>query len=225
MAFVRRFVRELPFGTCAAVSLPERDDFALPDGLHPDEVAFASSLAAGRRGTWVGGRLALRAALEALGAQRPQAILTTPRGAPALPAGFVGSISHKRELAVALAARVDKQARVTLGIDVEIPRPFRQDVSRMVLTPAERAALADLEPAARDREVLRRFAAKEALYKALDPWLGRFVSFQAVTIVSRADGGLEAALALASGEGPFAVELHDAGTAELVLVAARIVGG
>ena len=48
------------------------------------------------------------------------------------------------------------------------PRPDRD----------ERAALAALDPAARDAEVLFRFAAKEAIYKALDPWVQRLVSFQ-----------------------------------------------
>jgi 4'-phosphopantetheinyl transferase EntD len=223
--FATRFVRELPLGTCVAVSLPAGETFALPGELHPDEAAFARELPAGRRGTWVGGRLALRAALSAVGGPTALPLLATPRGAPALPAGFIGSISHKRELAVALAARADAGVRATLGIDVEIPRPFRQDVSRMVLTADERAALAALDPAARDREVLRRFATKEAIYKALDPWVGRFVSFQEVAVASAGEGGrggLRATLALKGGEGPFAVELHDASATDVVLIAARV---
>jgi 4'-phosphopantetheinyl transferase EntD len=98
----------------------------------------------------------------------------------------------------------------------------------MVLTADERAALAGLEPAARDREVLRRFAAKEAIYKALDPWVVRFVSFQEVVVVAAGGGGgrgLRATLALKGGEGPFAVELHDASAADVVLVAARVSAG
>jgi hypothetical protein len=47
------------------------------------------------------------------------------------------------------------------------------------------------------------------------------VSFQEVTIV-REGARAEARLALTGGEGPFTVELEDAGDATLVLVAARI---
>ena len=219
--FAPRIRRDLPFGVCAAVPLPAEDDFSLPPGLHPDEAAHARGLPAARRASWVGGRVALRAALGALGAHSFGAILATARGAPALPGGFVGSISHKRELAVALAARAEGASPATLGIDVELPHRFRHDITRHLLTPGERAALSDLADAPRDLEILRRFAAKEAVYKAVDPWVRRFVSFQEVTILRHPDGRLEARLALARDEGPFAVELHDASDESLILIAAR----
>jgi 4'-phosphopantetheinyl transferase EntD len=57
--------------------------------------------------------------------------------------------------------------------------------------------------------VLRAFCAKEAIYKALDPWVRRFVGFHEAR-VAFAGGRLSASLALTRGEGPFAVELHDA---------------
>src|SRR5215468_6037405 len=110
MSFAVKFQRQLPAGTCVAVSLPEGDDYALPPALHPDEAAFVHASPAARRVSFIGGRVALRAALGALGADagaRSAPILSTPRGAPVLPPGFVGSISHKRELAVAIAARAE----------------------------------------------------------------------------------------------------------------------
>jgi phosphopantetheine--protein transferase-like protein len=223
VSFAPRFHRQLPFGVCAAISLPEGDDFPMPDGLHPDEATHARGVPPARRASWVGGRLALRAALSALGAQAVGPILATARGAPVLPSGFVGSISHKRDLAVALAAPAEGASSATLGIDVETPRRFRHDISRHVLTPDERAALSTLEGAARDLEILRRFAAKEAVYKALDPWVRRFVSFQEVALVSLSDGQLDARLTLGADEGAFAVEVHDASDASLILVAARAV--
>jgi 4'-phosphopantetheinyl transferase EntD len=234
--FPLRFVVDLPFGICAAVSLPAADDFDLPSELHAEEAAYAQALPPARRRTWVGGRVALRAALAHHergapkgGAPGPTAptppILATPRGAPALPPGFVGSVSHKRELAVALVARAEGTPAETLGVDVELPARLRHDISGRVLTADERATVAELEGPARDRELLRRFAIKEAVYKALDPWVARFVSFQEVTILFHPGGGLEARLDLAGGEGPFAVELHDAsdsGDGALILVAARV---
>jgi len=206
--------------------LPEGDDFAMPAGLRPEEAAFGHALPAARRATFIGGRVALRAALAALGAGTDLSsigpILSTPRGAPVMPAGFVGSVSHKRTLAVAIAARAEPTPRRTVGIDVEMPRAFRLDVSGRVLTPDERAAIAQLDPAARDAEVLLRFAAKEAIYKALDPWVQRMVSFQEVAIVAAPDGRWQARLALSGGEGPFRVELQDASDDERILVVATV---
>jgi phosphopantetheine--protein transferase-like protein len=222
LSFAPLLRRPLRFGACVGVALPESDDFALPPELHPDEAAYARTLAPARRAGWVGGRVAMRAALAGLGLPPAGAMLATSRGAPALPPGVAGSVSHKRELAVAIAARARGTPPATLGIDVEIPRRLRHDISRHVLTPDERAALAPLDAGAREAEVLWRFAAKEAIYKALDPWVERMVSFQEVTLVRAAGGGTEVRLALTGGEGPFAVELEDAGDAALVLIAARV---
>jgi len=222
MSFAVLFRRELTAGVCVGVSLPSGDGFATPAELHPDETALAHASPAPRRATFIGGRVALRAALAALGAETDTPLLSTPRGAPAMPPGFVGSISHKREVAVALAARAEPTPRTTVGIDVEIPRSLRTDIAPRVLTPAERAAIADLDPAARDAEVLLRFAAKEAIYKALDPWVQRLVSFQEVEIVTGGDGRRRARLALAHDDGPFDVELHDASDDRLVLVVATV---
>jgi 4'-phosphopantetheinyl transferase EntD len=221
VAFEPCLRRDLTFGVCLGVSLPSDDDFAMPAALHPDEAAYARTLAPARRAGWVGGRVALRAALGAIGRTPAQALLATPRGAPALPTGVTGSVSHKRELAVAIVAATRGTPPATLGIDVEIPDRLRHDISRHVLTPEEREALASLAPGRRAAEVLWRFSAKEAIYKALDPWVGRMVSFQEVTLV-REGARAEARLALTGGEGPFTVELEDAGDATLVLVAARI---
>jgi 4'-phosphopantetheinyl transferase EntD len=223
--FVPRFVRETPFGVAAAVALPEPGDAAdeAPAALHPEEAAYARTLPPARRASYVGGRLALRAALEALGGGAAGAILSTPRGAPLMPAGFVGSISHKLALAVALVARIEAGAPPTsVGIDLELPRPLRFDIGERVLTPDERAALAGLAAPARAAEVLRRFAIKEAIYKALDPFVQRFVSFQEVALAVGPEGELEARLGLARGEGPFAVALHDASDAATILVAAQV---
>jgi enterobactin synthetase component D len=228
MAFERRFARELPFGGCVAVSLPSIDAgrdaggaFELPPVLHAREAAFARGLSPVRRVTWVGGRVALRGALHQLGVDGAAPIFSTARGAPALPPGLVGSVSHKSTVAVALVARAAGMPSATLGIDVEIVRALRQDIAAHVLTAPERAALPPAGPA-RDAELLRMFSAKEAIYKALDPWVQRFVAFQEVTITRASGGGLSAELALARDEGPFTVELHDASDGELILVAARI---
>jgi len=225
MSFAVLFRRELTAGTCVGVSLPQGDAFAVPPGVHPDEAALVHASPAARRATFIGGRLAMRTALAALGAGADEAawpILPTPRGAPAPPPGFVASVSHKREIAVAIAARAEATPRTTIGIDVEIPRSLRTDIAPRVLTPGERAEIAGLDPAAREAEVLLRFAAKEAIYKALDPWVRRLVSFQEVAIGTAPDGHRTVQLDLPRDDGRFVVELHDASDDAFVLVVATV---
>jgi 4'-phosphopantetheinyl transferase EntD len=228
--FAVAFSRDLPFGRCAAVTLP-------PDGvrdedlaaLHPEEAAHARGLGAARRVTWVGGRIALRSALRDLGVGPALgAIGATRRGAPELGPGLVGSVSHKESIAVALVARSagavgDPAApAATLGIDVEIARAPRADIARRVLTPDELRRVEALDEAGAARELLITFSAKEAIYKALDPWVGRYVSFQEVALARDARGGLVATLSLAHAEGPFSVELHEEPVPGVVLVTARV---
>jgi 4'-phosphopantetheinyl transferase EntD len=207
-----------PFGHVAVVELPGEGDAPaverLGAALLPEERAHARALAAPRRVTWLGGRVALRAALGELGVAAAP-ILATPRGAPLLPAGLAGSIAHKRTLAVALAARAP--AGVTLGVDVEVERPLRFDISTRVLTGAERSRVDALSPDVRARAVLAAFAAKEAVYKALDPWLGRSVAFGEVEL----DGRI-ARLAPRIGEPSFDIELHEEPLAGHLLVTARV---
>jgi 4'-phosphopantetheinyl transferase EntD len=218
----RALERDLPFGRCVAVPVPSAsalDDN--PRGLHPDEAAHARALPPARRATWVAGRVALRRALAdlALAPATLGPILATARGAPRLPAGVVGSISHKATIAVALAARADGS---TVGIDVELARAPRGDIGRHVLTAAEQQRLEALDADDKARELLVAFSAKEAIYKALDPWLERHVSFREAAIARGAGGRLGATLKLREGEGPFDVELHEEPVPGLVLVAARV---
>jgi phosphopantetheine--protein transferase-like protein len=191
--------------------------------LRPEERAHADGLPAARRATWVGGRVALRAALDALGVAAGP-LLATPRGAPALRAGVAGSISHKEALAVALAARAP--GGETLGVDVELDptvRAPRADIAPRVLTPAERARVDALAPAERTREVLVSFAAKEAIYKALDPWVRRSVSWQEVELSRGARGALAAVFHARPGEPDLSLEVHEEAAVDpsLILVTAR----
>ena len=214
--------RGTPHGRLVGVALPAEDDTAAVDALAgslpPQEQAHARGLPPARRVTWVGGRVALRAALAELGvAAGPAAgpILATPRGAPALPAGVMGSIAHKRTLAVALVAAAADD--VTLGVDVELDRAPRVDISARVLTVAERRRVAALAAPARAAAVLRAFAAKEAVYKAIDPWLRRHVGFDEVEVDEHA-----ARFVPRAGEPTFAIELRDEPLAGYVLVTARV---
>lgn len=175
-----RFTWAVPEGMCVGVTLPamSADEVSL---LNPAEREAAARLSATRQPTWVGGRLALRHALQTAGAgaAATAALLSLPTGAPSLPPGWAGSISHKSDLAVALAARADAGS---LGIDCEYWRPRNLAIAARVLRPEERAALARLPDALRWQALMLAFSAKEALYKALHPHLRRFVGFQEAAI-------------------------------------------
>lgn len=190
---------------------------AVRSQLHPQEWALAETLAPVRRLAFVAGRLAAHAAMQRMqhmqqaaataptrsGASRApfspasHAVLRTARGAPAFPPGTVGSISHTRRLAVALV-RADPAPNLHIGVDIEtLSDPDREqhrpDLAPRILTANERRML---PPHAVDGRITReyldavriRFSLKEAVYKAIDPWVQRHVRFQEVETTLHDDG-------------------------------------
>lgn len=203
--FQPTFRLDLPHGRCVGVALPEsavEGEEALAAAvaaLPEEERRHVETLPEARRAGWAGGRIALRAALTDLSVGAGP-ILSTPRGAPLLPTGARGSISHKQTLAIALAARTEADAGAwRLGIDIERIVPGRVDISKRVLRPDELEFLPPPGDPRRVEEVAFAFSAKEAIYKALDPFLARYVSFQEVAVDRRSDGTAFATLDLRDG--------------------------
>ena len=188
----------LPHGVVAGVVLPgdgsEVPAWALAR-LHPEEQQIAQGLRGYRQGAFVGGRLACRAALEALGASAAP-ILMEARGAPRAPSGVAVSISHKSHLAVAIVARAELGL---LGVDLEELGPPRQHVARVVLTPAELEAVSRLPEDRRWIATLLRFSMKEAIYKALAPRLQRYIGFDEAEVAVRVDGTAAVSMQLSCG--------------------------
>lgn len=159
---------------------------------------MARGLPAPRRATFVAGRVAMRDALQQAAADgsmelADSAILRTARGAPLLPSSVTGSITHKRTLAMAaVAPRVDRLHHV--GLDLE-RRPTSDDlarpsIARKILTAREFNALDQFrgnELEAREYTLLH-FALKEAVYKAIDPFVERYVRFTEVELDLQPDG-------------------------------------
>lgn len=157
----------LAHGACVIVEIADAE-LALAR-LAPAEQDRARQLSPSRRLELIAGRTALHLAL---GSSEP--IGSNDRGAPELPAGWVGSVSHKGGLAAALVAPAGTG---TIGVDLERAAPPRADIARKILTPRELAALPD-----RGRQVTLRFAIKEAIYKAIDPYVRRYVGFTEVEL-------------------------------------------
>jgi 4'-phosphopantetheinyl transferase EntD len=128
--------------------------------MTPERPALATSVVKVRRASGTA-RIVARALLAQLGHARCP-VPKAPSGAPVWPSGIVGSLAHDDRVAVAaIARRLDIEA---LGIDVEPAEMLPSDLLEMVATPRERLAIA-ADPY-RGRLI---FAAKEAVYKAVNP--------------------------------------------------------
>jgi 4'-phosphopantetheinyl transferase EntD len=213
----------LEHGRCVAVALPAGDEAVAAmaaEALLPEEHAVAAAQAPSRRKAWVGGRVAMREALARLG-KTAGPILADARGAPRLPEGLTGSISHKDHVAVALVAEAgDAGARV--GVDVEIDRPRAHDIAPRILRPEELAELEGMPARERETAVLLRFSAKEAVYKALDPFVQRYVGFLEVALTVGEDGTGRVTPHLRAGEGPFELDVRWMKRDGLLLTTARV---
>ncbi|MGE0549661.1 MAG: 4'-phosphopantetheinyl transferase [Kofleriaceae bacterium] len=166
---------ETAHGLCSIVELPD-DAFANALAALPErEQAIAATVSEVRRRELIAGRTVLHDALRQLDPSLADfAIIADDRGAPVLPPGWVGSVSHKSTRAAALVCR-DSGPRI--GVDLELAAPPRQDIATRILTPRELEALAD-----RGAGTTLRFSIKEAIYKAVDPFVRRYVAFTEVEL-------------------------------------------
>lgn len=199
---------ELPHGVCVLIGLPNRLDEPISEELrqeldqgmpsfelHPTEAQHMSNLGPTRKLSFAGGRLALRRAIraaEALGDAGP--VLPGELGAPTLPKGLVGSISHTHGLAAAIVGTPPPDAdQAAVGIDVEhTSRQTSPRLARRILAPVEREQMERDELELPDRAGLTlRFSLKEALYKALHPILRRPIEWHSVCVRPLRDGSCE----------------------------------
>lgn len=197
----------VPSGALASVAIDDTaeafDESELHGAdVHADELSFTAMMTAHRRGAFLAGRRALRAALHEVAPDiAAYPLLQTGRGAPRLPEGWTGSISHKRTRAIAMAA---PSSGGLIGVDLE-ERPTARDLERpsiasKILTAAERDAIGHLEAHAHRESTLVRFAIKEAIYKAIDPYVGRYVKFTEVELDVSDDGRADVRLLLPEPE-------------------------
>ena len=184
-------------GWVARVAIPDRDEpperWGSWSELTPREKAHARAAKPRRGAEFTAGRVALRRALAAAGGPSDHSCLPGAQGRPELPSGFTGSITHKIGWAYAVAARA---AAGTLGIDCEDGEGRdRSAIASRVLRPSE---LARWEAAGRSwPALLEVFSVKEAIYKAIHPWVPRWIDFDEAEV--HPGGRIEMHFA----EGPF----------------------
>ncbi len=125
------------------------------------------------------GRRAAHIALHAIG-QQPRPILRGPKREPLWPEGFVGSITHAGGDAIAAVARVTDSGGI--GIDLEASDRYFPALATEIAVEEELTALGRMEGRAREDATMEIFSAKESIYKAHYPRIGRFFGFDAARI-------------------------------------------
>ena len=154
-----------------------------------------------RRREYSSGRRVARHALGLLGIHG--SAVTTRARMPVWPTGIVGSITHSRSLALAMVGR--RRDLAGIGVDLELERRVTEQLARRVLLKGEREHLVDEDW----RTML--FAAKEAVYKAVNPLVGEYLEFGDVEISANEGGRFravttrlrESTTVLQTGEGYF----------------------
>jgi enterobactin synthetase component D len=193
-------------GLLAAVHIPDAPDPVSEDvlaRLPVEESDYARTLAGYRQVQFVGGRFAARQAASQLRIELPP-MLSNTRGAPLAPDELCISISHKRTLAMAM---VCLKGPFQLGVDLETYGPPRLGIAKKVLTATELAENNTIkEESRRWIDLLLRFSIKESIYKALDPYVNRYVGFEEAQVRPDLEGTAAVVLTLKHNEGPFWVD-------------------
>lgn len=160
-------------------SLPARDGMLVLadaiqsglDSLYPEEKALVEKAVAKRQAEFATARGLARQSMRELGLQTGPILRGTQRE-PIWPAGVLGSMTHADGCAVACVAR--QGAVRSVGIDVELSERVGEDLHGKLFTEAELRYLEGRAP----KYAGLLFSAKEAVYKATFPLVGRFIGFQ-----------------------------------------------
>jgi 4'-phosphopantetheinyl transferase EntD len=180
---------DTPHGKCAVIELGDDELDEALSLLPIEEREAAERLSGVRRRELIAGRTAIHALIDPA-----HPVLANDRGAPVVPAGLSGSISHKLARAAALVAMAEHGH---VGVDLERAGPTKLDIAKRILT-ANEARVSGAE-------LLRVFAIKEAIYKAIDPIVCRYVGFQEVELVVGEGGDVKVSV-VDAGRLPVAIE-------------------
>ncbi len=104
---------------------------------------------------------------------------------PIWPTGLVGSISHVAGVGVALVAPAELSDGI--GIDIESQR-WAPELEDQVPRPEEREWLDAGSTTERSAKLLALFSAKESVFKAFYPSVGRYFGFAAASLVPTSSG-------------------------------------
>lgn len=138
------------------------------------EIAAVERAVSRRRAEYAAGRIAAKQALAQLGVQNVSIPVANDRS-PIWPTGFVGSISHAGNYAIACVAK--RAERVGIGIDIEVAESLDPDLWQQVLTAQEIDSLNRLDLSRRCRVASAIYSLKEALFKFQYPITREWLDF------------------------------------------------
>ncbi|HEX5686539.1 MAG TPA: 4'-phosphopantetheinyl transferase superfamily protein [Ideonella sp.] len=143
-----------------------------------DSLLVANAVASRQR-DFIGGRWCAHRALAMVGSP-VDALPAGVRGAPAWPAGTLGSITHDAGWCIAVAGHHHEMTGLGIDLCAADRAPALQPLGDLVLHPAERAqGLASRLPSA--------FCIKEAVVKAVSAGVDRYLDLQDIVIEWSAD--------------------------------------
>lgn len=155
-----------------------------------------------RQAEFLHGRLAARAGLAALNRGTEQVGIGDHRE-PLWPDGVVGSISHTRTVAAAAVLRRDRCACVGIDLAELVSDALEPSLLRLALNQQETALLREGQSRDAFRSALTvAFSAKESLFKALFPAVGRYFGFDAAIVTAFAPEERAIRLALTASLAP-----------------------
>lgn len=149
--------------------------------LFADEYDAIARAVLGRRQEFTAGRSYARAALRRIGCA-DQAIRSAADRRPLWPLGFVGSISHTRDVCGAIVAKSSRY--LGLGLDIESNEPLEPDLYNLI---GSRGDIRPLSPPIETElglvdQAKLIFSAKESVFKACNPVNGRWLDFHEVYV-------------------------------------------
>lgn len=169
----------------AVVTLGPQDAARLPANPEEDGVLGPRTLPR-RRSDFRLGRAAARLALAQLGADTPS-ILRGAHREPLWPRNVAGSITHAAGWALAAVAWRDGCGGI--GVDLEHKGRSFAELKRHTAFNEELAWIESLPPSEQLAAALEVFSAKESIYKAFFPRVGRYFGFTSAEVSPGATRG------------------------------------
>jgi 4'-phosphopantetheinyl transferase EntD len=143
--------------------------------LHGPELEAVARAVPKRRQEFATGRHLARAAMRELGLPAAPVPRRADRS-PAWPDGCLGSITHTNALAGVAVARAGVVEGI--GIDLEESHRVSAELHDKLFTPTELGRYVDAPPGWADL----LFSAKESVYKAVNPIVGKYIGFHEVEV-------------------------------------------
>ena len=176
------FTPQLPYAFYCCTFLPEAYD---DSQFEANEITFPTKLCKAvtkRRAEFLAGRICAKHALKQINITHFQLVSGEER-APVWPPKITGSITHTRNIAMAICCADPKVQGI--GIDVERMMGSDQEekLQSQIINQNEADVFAQLK-AVNANPLTLVFSAKESIYKALYASVGKFFGFDAAQLIS-----------------------------------------